>query len=66
MTLRTDDELDEALTELARREGTSKQEVVRRAVLDRLARGERRDRLDAIAHQALEEYGDAMDRLGKV
>ena len=35
MTLRTDDELDQALTELAKAEGVSKQEVVRRAVLAR-------------------------------
>ncbi|UUZ60354.1 ribbon-helix-helix domain-containing protein [Nocardioides sp. B-3] len=35
MTLRTDAELDRALTELAQIEGVSKQEVVRRAVLAR-------------------------------
>jgi predicted transcriptional regulator len=47
MTLRTDEELDRALTELAEAEGISKQEVIRRAVLERHARGGRQARLEA-------------------
>ncbi|MEX0428947.1 CopG family transcriptional regulator [Nocardioides sp. DS6] len=65
MTLRTDDELDEALATLAESEGISKQEVVRRAVLEKLARSERRGRVDAIAQQVMADYADALDRLGK-
>jgi predicted transcriptional regulator len=38
MTLRTDDELERARTELAEAEGLSRQEVVRRAVLERYER----------------------------
>ena len=41
LTLRTDEELDAALTALTELEGISRQEVIRRAVLDRLARSER-------------------------
>jgi predicted transcriptional regulator len=66
MTLRTDDELDEALAELAKAEGVSKQEVVRRAVLDRRGRLSHRERIDAIATQAMTDYQDALDRLGTV
>ena len=66
MTLRTDDELDQALTELAQAEGVSKQEVVRRAVLDRRGRLTHRERIDSIATQAMADYKDALDRLGTV
>jgi hypothetical protein len=65
MTLRTDVELDAALAVLAEREGISKQEVVRRAVLEKLARADRRTRLDAIAEGAMTDYAEALDRLGK-
>lgn len=65
MTLRTDDELDAALTELAQREGISKQEVVRRAVLEKYAATNRRARIDAIASKVLMDYADALERLGK-
>jgi predicted small metal-binding protein len=44
----------------------SKQEVIRRAVLDRHARAEHRRRIDELADEMLEQYGDALDRLGKV
>jgi predicted transcriptional regulator len=38
LTIRTDDEFDRALDALAKGEGTSQQEVIRRAVLDRYER----------------------------
>lgn len=63
MTLRTDDELDAALTALADAEGVSKHEVVRRAILEKYARTARRARLDAIADQAMTDYAEALDRL---
>jgi len=65
MTLRTDAELDRALTELAEREGISKQEVVRRAVLDKYAATDRRVRIDRVADEMLDRWGDVLDRLGK-
>jgi predicted transcriptional regulator len=64
LTLRTDEDLDRALTELAEAEGTSKQEVIRRAVVDRHERLSRRRRLDVITNDLLIEYSDALDRLG--
>lgn len=66
MTLRTDEELDAALTELAEREGISKQEVVRRAVLEKLAATDRRERLERVADEMLDRWGDVLDRLGTV
>lgn len=65
MTLRTDAELDRVLTELAEQEGISRQEVIRRAVLDRYQRDQRRARLDAISNEMLDRWGDVLDRLGK-
>lgn len=65
MTLRTDAELDAALTSLAEAHGISKQEVVRRAVLEQSRREDRRARVDTVAAQVLVDYADALDRLGK-
>jgi predicted transcriptional regulator len=65
MTLRTDDELENALTELAEAEGTSKQEAIRRAILEKRDRVLHRTRVDAVASDLLVEYAEALDRLGK-
>lgn len=65
MTLRTDSELDEALTELAEAEGISRQEAIRRAVIEKRDRVSRRARLDVITSDLLVEYADTLDRLGK-
>ena len=48
-TVRTDEALEEALTALAKSEGTSRQEIVRRAVLDRY---ERSGHVARVAHSA--------------
>ncbi len=66
MTLRTDEELERALSELAEAEGVSKQEAVRRAVLEKRDRTARRSRVDAIARDVIVEYAEALDRLGSV
>ena len=66
MTLRTDNELDAALTALAEAEGTSRQEVIRRAVLERYERAGHRARVDEVTNQMLERWGDVLDRLGSV
>ncbi len=65
MTLRTDSELENALAELAEAEGTSKQEAIRRAVIEKRDRVLHRTRVDAIASDLLVEYAEALDRLGK-
>lgn len=66
MTLRTDEELERALEALARAEGLSKQEVVRRAVLERFERAGHRARVDDAAERMIERWGDVLDRLGSV
>ena len=66
MTLRTDDELDRALSELADAEGISKQEVVRRAVLERHARSTHQARVADSADRMLARWDDVLDRLGSV
>ena len=66
MTLRTDDELERALEILAREEGLSKQEVVRRAVLERLERAGHRARVEDSAERMIERWSDVLERLGSV
>lgn len=66
LTLRTDAELEAALTALAKAEGTSRQEVIRRSVLERYERSGHVGRVvDASARQR-ERWGDVLDRLGSV
>lgn len=66
MTLRTDDELDRALTELAEREGISKQEVVRRAVLQWRDESSQEGRVADASQRMRDKWGDVLDRLGSV
>lgn len=64
-TLRTDEELEAALTELADSRGVSKQELVRKLVLDEAARTRRRTDLDAVLDSELPRYAVALERLGQ-
>ncbi len=66
MTLRTDEELDRALTALAEAEGTSRQEVIRRAVLERYARSGHSARVTESAERLASRWGDVLHRLGTV
>ncbi|MGL5826736.1 MAG: CopG family transcriptional regulator [Nocardioides sp.] len=66
LTLRTDPELDEALNALAASQGLSKQEVLRRAVLDWHERTNHRDRVGESSQRMLAEWGDVLERLGSV
>jgi predicted transcriptional regulator len=66
LTLRTDDELERALDLLCEQEGLSRQELIRRAVLERLERSGHRERVDAAAVRAVSRWGDVLDRLGTV
>ena len=65
-TLRTDDELEAALDALTESEGLSRQEVIRRAVLDRHERAGHRARVDESAERMIDRWGDVLDRLGSV
>lgn len=66
MTLRTDEELDAALTALADSEGASRQEIVRRAVLDRYERAGHATRVQDSTSRMIDKWGDVLDRLGTV
>ena len=65
LTLRTDEELEKALAGLAVAERLSRQEVIRRAVLERWARVEHRARVHAAVREGLDEWHEALDSLGK-
>lgn len=64
MTLRTDEELDAALSELAAAEGISKQDVIRRAVLERHARAGHQARVTESGGRLAAQWRDVLDRLG--
>jgi predicted transcriptional regulator len=66
LTLRTDDELERALDALATAEGASRQEVIRRAVLDRYERTAHGERVRESSSRMIEQWGDVLDRLGSV
>ena len=66
MTLRTDDELERALSALADAEGISRQEVVRRAVLDRYERSGHAARVEESSRRLAAQWGDVLQRLGSV
>lgn len=66
LTLRTDAELDDALGALAEAEGTSRQEVIRRAVLDRYERTVHVARVEEASERLAQRWGDVLQRLGSV
>ncbi len=66
MTVRTDEELERALGVLAKAEGTSRQEIVRRAVLERYERNGHAARVRDSSNRMIEQWGDVLERLGTV
>jgi len=66
MTVRTDPEMERALTALAQAEGASRQEVIRRAVLDRYERQGHCARVEASSERLASRWGDVLERLGRV
>lgn len=66
MTLRTDEELDAALTELAERQGISKQEAARRAILETADRKRHKAAVAAASSASRERWASVLDRLGTV
>jgi len=66
MTLRTDEELDNALGALAEAEGISRQEIIRRAVLERYERAGHKPRVESSTERMIDKWGDVLDRLGQV
>lgn len=66
LTVRTDKELEEALDALVESEGLSRQEVIRRAVLERYERGGHAQLVAHSADRMLERWRDVLERLGSV
>ncbi len=65
LTLRTDSELEKALDALVAAEGVSRQEVIRRAVLEYHERTSRLGQIDSVLAEQLPRYREALDRLGQ-
>lgn len=66
LTLRTDAELEAALTALAEAEGISRQEIIRRSVLERYERSVHVIRVDDASARMRERWADVLERLGSV
>ncbi len=59
-------EAEEAVLEsLARRAGRSKNDIIRIALVEKAARDEHRERVDASLDWVLDRYGDVVRRLGE-
>jgi predicted transcriptional regulator len=65
-TVRTDETLERALDELVKEEGLSRQEIIRRAILDRYERAGHAKKVADSADRMVERWGDVLDRLGSV
>lgn len=63
LTVRTDEELERALTALSNAEGASRQEIIRRAVLERYERGTHHDRVAKATVEMVERWRKVIDRL---
>ena len=65
MTLRLDEQEHEALKARAAAEGSSMQDVARRAIRDYVARSEHRAGVSAAADRILDVHAAAIERLGR-
>ena len=63
-TIRTDEELEAALDALSAAEGLSRQEIVRRAVLDRLRQSAHDDFVRESTDRLAKKWAVVLDRLG--
>lgn len=63
-TVRTDKALEVALDSLSESEGLSRQEVVRRAVLERFERSGHAGRVADASSRMLDRWRDVLERLG--
>ena len=65
MTLRLPVDVDRALSELAEREGRSKQEIATTAIRSYVEDGLRRRLLEQVLDEQLPRYDEALRRLGE-
>jgi predicted transcriptional regulator len=63
-TVRTDPALEEALASLSKAEGISRQEIIRRAVLDRFERSGDVTLVADSTRRMVVRWGDVLERLG--
>ncbi|HEX5429215.1 MAG TPA: ribbon-helix-helix protein, CopG family [Pedococcus sp.] len=66
LTLRTDSELEKALDALVETEGLSRQEVIRRAIIDRYQRQVHVELVADASKRMRERWAEVLDRLGSV
>jgi hypothetical protein len=64
LTVRTDPVLEEALASLSKAEGISRQEIIRRAVLERFERSGHVTRVTGSTRRMVVRWGDVLERLG--
>jgi predicted transcriptional regulator len=65
LTLRADDEPERALDALCARKGRSRQEVIRRAVQERLEHAGHSDRIDTTTTRMIDRWGDVPEHSGR-
>jgi len=65
LTVRTDEQMEQALDALVETEGVSRQEVIRRSILDRYERTVHARRVAERTSQLSARWGDVLDRLGR-
>lgn len=63
LTLRTDSELEKALDALVAAHGGSRQEIIRRAVIDFYHRSDLHLQVEEIGEENLKEWGEVFERL---
>ena len=64
LTVRTDAALEEALASLSKSEGISRQELIRRAVLDRFERSGHVTRVTDSTERMVARWSNVLERLG--
>lgn len=65
LTVRTDQQMEQALDALVESEGVSRQEVIRRSILDRYERVVHVHRVAESTGRLAREWGDVLERLGR-
>jgi predicted transcriptional regulator len=65
LTVRTDKEMEAALTAMSEREGTSRQEIIRRSILERFERSGHEQSVHEATTAMLDKWGDVLRRLAE-
>ena len=65
LTVRTDEQMERALDALVESEGVSRQEVIRRSVLERYERSAHTSHVAESSSRLADRWGDVLGRLGR-